>query len=361
LIGRLALKTGSIFMSLHFWDELGGAHHSAEQDVFGSRMAKTDPTASWPLALAVNAALYRICRLAPSNRRYGCAKTPAKRGNFGLANTTRPRLVAEATNESEADHRDRRDACKTVPMHAASDDARLSTFGNDSPLGAVRAGGAELGPISPELALVDPVLSERARQLLPDPGERLTPRPRPAETSAFVPVAGQPEETALPAPPRKRRWTRTVLLAGLVFAVGAASGGLLGEKRATSPGARLVVRSAPLRPPRVERRPARATTTGGRRLARVTWAANVLGVAARVDRPGVTLVWQRPAESDQVVVLRSLATRARSVVVYRGRATSYRDMSPRPCTAYRYTIVNYDRNGHHSTGVPTSVVTEGCA
>jgi hypothetical protein len=48
------------------------------------------------------------------------------------------------------------------------------------------------------------------------------------------------------------------------------------------------------------------------------------------------------------------------VVVYRGRATSYRDMSPQPCTAYRYTIVNYDRSGHHSTGVPTSVVTEGC-
>jgi hypothetical protein len=47
-------------------------------------------------------------------------------------------------------------------------------------------------------------------------------------------------------------------------------------------------------------------------------------------------------------------------VVFRGGATSFRDISPRPCTAYRYTIVNYDRRGHRSTGVPTSVVTGGC-
>jgi hypothetical protein len=61
-----------------------------------------------------------------------------------------------------------------------------------------------------------------------------------------------------------------------------------------------------------------------------------------------------------VVVLRSLAAHVRNSVVYRGRASSYRDASPRPCTAYRYTIVNYDQGGHRSTGVPTSVVTDGC-
>jgi len=74
----------------------------------------------------------------------------------------------------------------------------------------------------------------------------------------------------------------------------------------------------------------------------------------------VKLVWQPPADSSHVVVLRTLGNRGRSIAVFRGRATSYDDVSPRPCTPYRYTIVNYDRHGHRSTGVPTSVVTEGC-
>jgi hypothetical protein len=55
-------------------------------------------------------------------------------------------------------------------------------------------------------------------------------------------------------------------------------------------------------------------------------------------------------------VLRTRNGRSSSVV-YRGRAASYRDKGLSPCTAYRYTIVNYDRRGHRSTGVPTSVVT----
>jgi hypothetical protein len=47
-------------------------------------------------------------------------------------------------------------------------------------------------------------------------------------------------------------------------------------------------------------------------------------------------------------------------MMFRGRATRYRDRSARPCTIYRYTIVNYDRRGHRSTGVPSSVLTDGC-
>jgi hypothetical protein len=156
------------------------------------------------------------------------------------------------------------------------------------------------------------------------------------------------------------------VLAALVFVVGAAAGGLLGEKRAAAPEVRLEaqatsVATAPLRPPTVDQRPRGSKSTQRERAARTIWAANVLGVAARVDRPGVTLVWQRPSDSDHVVVVRSLATSKHGEVVYRGSAATYRDAAPLPCTAYRYTIVNYDRNGHRATGVPTSVVTQGCA
>jgi hypothetical protein len=180
-----------------------------------------------------------------------------------------------------------------------------------------------------------------------------------------------------------------VVLAAFVFAAGAVSGDFLGGRHASSPGVTFEAQTvaptttradkakqalAPhgtstgrrpaLRPPTVsteKRRPPRTLSQRQRpRAPRVTWAANVLGVTARVGSPGVTIVWQRPTNSGRVDVLRTRAARRHGVVVLRGRATSYRDVSPRPCTAYRYTIVNYDRRGHRSTGVPTSVVTEGC-
>jgi hypothetical protein len=266
-------------------------------------------------------------------------------------------------------------------------DNRLARFDAEPRLGAIQAGDAELGPISPELALVDPALAETARQLLPDPRERSTSRPRPVAASTPLRVVEQPEQTAPPARPRRRGWRRAVLLAGLVLVFGAVAGGFFAERPAVSPETTLEIRSgaptetrsgrekqpaqksasssagAPLQLPKVSDEPlSRVTTTGPQAppARHVTWAANVLGVAAQVDRPGVTLVWQRPAGSVQVVVLRSLAAHARNSVVYRGRASSYRDASPRPCTAYRYTIVNYDGNGRRSTGVPTSVVTGGC-
>jgi len=85
----------------------------------------------------------------------------------------------------------------------------------------------------------------------------------------------------------------------------------------------------------------------------------VLGVEAQVDDAGVTLSWQRPASSGQVVILRRSGV-AHGGVVYEGKSATFSDPDVRPCTAYRYTIVNYDRRGHPSTGVPTSVVTSGC-
>jgi hypothetical protein len=80
---------------------------------------------------------------------------------------------------------------------------------------------------------------------------------------------------------------------------------------------------------------------------------------AVVDDGGVRLVWESPSASDHVVVSRT-AENGEQRVIFRGRAKSVRDASPQSCSAYRYTIFSYDRHGHRSTGVPTSVMTGGC-
>ena len=240
----------------------------------------------------------------------------------------------------------------------------------------------DLGPISPELVLVDPALAERVRRLLPDPTESLEPRaPAAIESRPSVPAPVRPEVAPMPVPRRRRRWARTVVLAVVVFAAGAASGGFLPDRHSAPSDVVLEVQSAgpagtqgeesgpPQRPPAAKRsaqrhsaakrspqRPPRARPVPPHR----TWAANVLGVAAQVGSPGVKLVWQRPTVSGHVVVLRARGNQGRGTVVFGGRVASFRDLSPRPCTAYRYTIVNYDRHGHRSTGMPTSVVTAGC-
>src|SRR5262245_4692818 len=238
---------------------------------------------------------------------------------------------------------------------------------------------AKLGPISPELVLVDPVLAEQARKLLPDVVER----PRPRAPVAVVGPATAPESAPVavePAVPR-RRWRRMLVLAVLVFVAGAISGTLLGGKHDAPVGVAVGVRpEAPdTRSPTVGAQTAKPSKTAPQTTApaktspheplrppkprsRVAsgWTSNVLGVEARVDDAGVTLLWRRPAGSGHVVVVRRRGPRARDGVVYRGRAVSYSDSNVRPCTTYRYTIVNYDRRGHPSTGVPTSVVTSGC-
>jgi len=231
-----------------------------------------------------------------------------------------------------------------------------------------------LGPISPELVLVDPVLAEQARKLLPDPvAPPRRPRPAPVVASETVDVVEQTE--ALPEP--RRRLRRTVALAVVVFAAGATFGTFLGGRQPSSPGVTFEAltgapgaqpptgdarNSAPTAQPTTGRtalRPPRVVSPKHRR-ANVVRASNVLGVEARVGSRAVTLVWHRPANSAHVVVLRARGAGGRGTAVFRGRAASYRDASLRRCTAYRYTIVNYDRRGHPSTGIPTSVVTPGC-
>src|SRR5262245_53076743 len=233
---------------------------------------------------------------------------------------------------------------------------------------------ASLGPISPELALVDPVLAEQARKLLPDPREQFgspTPVAAPVARPEVTPEPAPAAEPEAPAP--RRRWRRILVLAVLVFVAGAISGSLLNGTAPESSGVTFEVLTAGQRPPppgttakTTAPRPAatsRSTSppaplrppTGHE--AASGWASNVLGVEARVEEAGVTLAWNRPAGSSRVVVTRARGVHGHRSVLFRGRAASYRDASARPCTAYRYTIVNYDRSGRRSTGVPTSVVT----
>jgi len=101
--------------------------------------------------------------------------------------------------------------------------------------GSVDAG---LGPISPELALVDPELARRARESLPEPQERPRRSP-PLREPAAPDRAAQPEVRR-----RRRRWPRTIALAILIFAAGAVSGSLLGNHQIGSPATTLGVRAA---------------------------------------------------------------------------------------------------------------------
>ena len=331
-----------------------------------------DPTltASWALAFRLTRRVfYRIDR--PSRA-------------IGVISVPNCSQRASCSCESSA-----RRTCKTVPMTSGPHVIRGSRL-EPQPSGATHDDSQDLGPITPELALVDPVLAERARTLLPEPREE-TRRRRPPAPAAQRGGAVRSQPVSAPGPRSgPSRWRRTVVLAALVFAAGAVFGGLLETNPSGSPQVPLEVEagapptttpadrqgltrrkrssgaseSSAHRP--LSQRGRTDAATGKHRQqrqargARPIWSANVLGVTAAVDSDGVRLVWQRPSRFDRVVVFRTPGKHDRGGIVYRGRATSYRDRSARPCTAYRYLIVNYDQAGHRSTGVPTSVVTEGC-
>jgi hypothetical protein len=103
-----------------------------------------------------------------------------------------------------------------------------------------------LGPISPELALVDPELAARARALLPDtPGIRVPRRER------DEPIPPRVVEVQVPAVPARSRW-RFATVAAMAAAASAAFG--LGVSAAASgdheASARLVPTTQPTTQPR---------------------------------------------------------------------------------------------------------------
>ena len=246
-------------------------------------------------------------------------------------------------------------------------------------LGAVPA-AQHLGPISPELALVDPVLARA--------GAEAAARRRRAAYAHRCPctrAAEPPAPPAIAAP--GGAWPRTVALRDASSSPSARPReAFLGNRghRARQPAsrgsqrrtrrrvrARWHARSAAAAEATVSttkaaheaagRGSAAVTAAPRRRHAQVAWAANVLGVdgEGRPVRRHARLAARppTPATWSCCEALGESSTASSSSAAGR-RASAIRLSAP--CTGYRYTIVNYDRRGHRSTGVPTSVVTR-CA
>jgi hypothetical protein len=80
----------------------------------------------------------------------------------------------------------------------------------------------------------------------------------------------------------------------------------------------------------------------------------VRALKLKAGHRSVLLTWQLPPESDfdELRIVRTLDGRGASgVLVYRGRATSYRDTGLQNDVRYRYVVRTYDRTGNRSGGI----------
>ena len=137
-----------------------------------------------------------------------------------------------------------RAACKTVPMPAGPDDSRLARFDAEPRLGAIHAGGRRARSDQSGAGTGRPG-ARRDRAAATPRSPRTSPRPvrgrwRRARLCGW---SSSLSRAAPPARPRRRRWRRTVLLAGLVLVFGAVAGGFFAERPAASPETTLEIRS----------------------------------------------------------------------------------------------------------------------
>ncbi len=201
------------------------------------------------------------------------------------------------------------------------------------------------------LAVVTAVLigrvldSEREVTLVQDAPSARNSNDRPARRTVFPQKPAAKAAPKAPARPRTSRARATAKEKSAPSAAPASPPAKTPQRRATTA-------------PRDATQGARSGVGEAR-----TPPSNVLGVVVTAGHGTVTLSWARPGDSAHVVVLRERRVRSGEKasygdarVVYRGTGTSHRDRGVENGVEYRYVIVNYDRTGNASSGVPTVVV-----